>query len=205
MELVISDLSYGFKEPLCSDINIRCSQGTVCVFMGSNGLGKSTLFRTIAGILEPMKGRVECVKGGRDEPKIVFVGTARPMVEMLTVQDYLSFGNNDVVEEAEILLNRFSIRDCKNRMISELSDGQYKKIALIRQLLKHPDVLLLDEPSAHLDVENKSFLVSVLKELKQELVILLTTHDLDFAKKVGDEFFELKERKLTKITRSFKA
>lgn len=206
MKLTLRDLSIGYNRVLCSGINFSFELDKVHVFMGNNGLGKTTLFRTIAGLVPSLNGQQffedsssfqasEKISTGKIN--IVFLGTQRPAIDYLSVKDFLSFGFVSSSDQyCDELLNRFNLMAYKNSAVSVLSDGQFKKIALVRQLLKKPKVLLLDEPSAYLDIDNKDFLVNVLKELKKECILFVSTHDVDFAKKCGDKFYTLKDEKI---------
>lgn len=212
MKLTLKNLSIGHDRVLCSGINLSFYVGKVYVLIGDNGLGKTTLFRTIAGGLKSLNGEVVFEDGlsemkyGEESntigaSKIAFLGTERPAVDYLSVKDFLSFGFVSSSDKyCDELLTRFELKNFQNSAVSVLSDGQFKKLALIRQLLKRPKVLLLDEPSAYLDIGNKDFLINVLNELKKECVLVVSTHDIDFAKKCGDEFYELKNQKLEKTT-----
>jgi len=198
MQLILKQLTVGYKESLCADINVVLGVGKVHVLLGDNGLGKTTLFKTIAGVVKPLKGGVE-VKAEGDKG-VAFVGTDKPRVDFLSVKEYLSFGQEEVTAVAVIdKLKLFSMQDFISQDVSELSDGQFKKIALARQLLKRKAVLLLDEPSAYLDVKNKVFLAETLQDLKQDQVIFLSTHDVDFAKKCGDVFFRISGGVLSQV------
>ena len=84
--------------------------------------------------------------------------------------------------------------------MEELSDGQFRKLAIVRQLLKEPGVLLLDEPSAFLDTENKVFLAELFNRLKQQCIVILSTHDLHFASTCADEYLELKNNQISFVT-----
>jgi iron complex transport system ATP-binding protein len=198
MQLILSQLSIGYDECLCSDINIKLSAGKIHVLLGDNGLGKTTLFRTIAGVVKPLMGKVE-VEAVSCEG-VSFVSTEKPQIDFLSVKEYLSFGQNNV-NDKELLrvLNSFSMQNFIEYDLSELSDGQFKKIAIVRQLLKKKAVLLLDEPSAFLDVKNKNFLIEMLQSLKPDQVVFLSTHDLDFAKKCGDLFYEISNKALIQV------
>ncbi len=198
MEVVLSNLSIGFEIELISKVNVSFKSPSVHVIMGNNGLGKSTLFKTIAGILEPNSGTV-----GFFEDKFLvdctvgLVGTERPVVDLLPVRDYLTFGNaGEISREVHEYLEQFGLQESSSKNIEELSDGQFKKIAIIRQLLRGPKILLLDEPSAYLDLDNKAFLVKLLGKLSKEMLVVISTHDVDFAKNIGDVLHVLENKTL---------
>ncbi|MFT6716919.1 MAG: iron complex transport system ATP-binding protein [Saprospiraceae bacterium] len=199
MQLILDQLGIGYDKSLCDDINLTLEVGSVYVLLGDNGLGKTTLFKTIAGIINPLFGSIK-VQGGK-KSGVAFVGTDKPQIDFLSVKEYLSFGQEQVSNETLFnLLNRFSMQGFVYQDVNDLSDGQFKKIALIRQLLKKKAVLLLDEPSAYLDVKNKAFLSDMLKSLKHNQVIFLSTHDVDFAKKCGDVFYKILNNSIIEIS-----
>lgn len=202
MKLVLDDLSVGYDKVLLEGASMSLCAGEVHVLLGDNGLGKTTLFKTLAGAVDPMKGDF-FIEGSAPRSGVALVGTDKPQIDFLSVKEYLIFGQEHLKEtDLMPLLIQFSMVEFVTRDISHLSDGQFKKIALIRQLLKQQAVLLLDEPSAYLDVKNKTFLIDVLQELKHDHVVLLSTHDMDFAKKCGDQFFEISKGKILEVSPS---
>jgi len=195
MKLVLKDLNVGYQESLVSRLSISLSMGKVHILLGDNGLGKTTLLKTIAGILKPISGQVEVLSSERQG--VALVTTDKPQIDFLSVREYLSFGESQGSETiTNSLLEDFSATEFVNMDVSELSDGQFKKISLIRQLLKEKAVLLLDEPSAYLDIKNKDFLSKMLGELKKSQVVLLSTHDVDFARSCGDVFYKISDGEL---------
>lgn len=202
MEVILNDLDIGYEDALCCGIKLSLRLGKIYVLMGDNGLGKTTLFKTLSGIVQPLSGSVVVNQGS--SKSFAFVGTKRPEVEFLTVREYLTFGQQGLLAEQEIgkVLDLLSMGNFLDQELTQMSDGQFKKLALARQLLKRKKVLLLDEPSAYLDVKNKVILGDLLNSLKSTHLIFLSTHDVDFAKKYGDEFYELANKRIN--TYSFK-
>lgn len=198
MKLVLDQLAIGYETALCAGINLTLDIGLVHVLLGDNGLGKTTLFKTITGVLPALMGEVKIENDKR--AGVAFVGTDRPQVDFLSVEEYLSFGLEQVVQKDTLsLLKEFDAYDFYRFDVSELSDGQFKKIALVRQLLKQKAVLLLDEPSAYLDLKNKELLIDKLQGIKREQVVMLSTHDADFANKCGDRFYRISTGKLLQV------
>lgn len=195
MELLVKDLSIGYQQPLCKDISLTLKPGEIHLLLGNNGLGKTTFLKTLCGIVPPLKGEIIFPK-----TNTAFVGTARPQVEFLTVQEFWEFGIPSYEPNlAASLSKEFGIEELLSSPIQQLSDGQFKKVSLIRQLLKKPNLLLLDEPTAYLDLENKTFLGNFLTKNKDQYLVLLSTHDLHFAASFGTKFYQLSNQKLMEI------
>ena len=195
MELLIRNLSIGYDFSLCENINLALNVDEIHVLIGNNGEGKTTFLKTLCGIVPSLNGSIKL-----PNQHIGFVGTIRPDVEYLTVKEYWQFGikNPDYDLEQQLCLE-FKVSELYLSSIKKLSDGQFKKVSLIRQLLKKPSVLLLDEPTAYLDLDNKTFLGNFIQKNKNQFVVVLSTHDLDFAKKYGTNFLLLKDKKIQKV------
>lgn len=199
MELKVSELQIGYDKVLCTVDDLLFQPGKVYVLLGNNGLGKTTFFKTLAGLVPSLSGEVSLndrkVIAGK---AIAFVGTARPAIDYLTVRDYLSFGFASALDvKCQELLKEFQLLELIDKNVEELSDGQFRKLAVVRQLLKRPKVILLDEPSAFLDGENKRFLVKLFKSLKMSSIVILSTHDLHFAASCADQYLELKDKRIS--------
>ncbi len=178
--LAVENLQIGYKEGLLSTpISNKWNKEEVVVLLGDNGVGKSTLLKTLAGLHQPLKGFVEL-----ETQKIGWVDSSISKGVYLSVEDFLSFGVDSTLEEKQSWLKKFNLRIELDRFIDELSDGQFRKLCIIRQLLKKPEVLFLDEPTVYLDVSSKNILIDVIKTIKEDCLIFCSTHDLIFAEEI---------------------
>lgn len=178
--LKVKSLNIGYNSSLLPyELNGSWKKGDIVVLLGDNGVGKSTLLKTLAGLHPPISGEVNLTT-----TKIGWVDSSIIKGIYLSVSDFLNFG----IEACDVAIanwfTRFDLAVEQDRFIEELSDGQFRKLCIIRQILKVPKVLFLDEPTVYLDVKSKKQLVLIIKELQSECLIFCTTHDLMFAEEI---------------------
>ncbi len=205
--LWVEDLEVGYglgarRLPLFKELNFSLRQGQLVCLMGPNAIGKSTLLRTLAGLQKPLHGRV-CMPGQtvqQPEPeKIAIVLTDRITSSNLTCRDLVGFGRYPFMgwaasyrpEDSEIIdecLAKVGLSDLANKPLQELSDGQLQMVMIARALAQRTPVLLLDEPSAHLDLNNRLEIMKLLRSLAKDegKAILISTHELDLALQLAD-------------------
>jgi len=184
-----------------SGISVYALKGELVALIGGNGVGKSTLLRTIAGFQPSMGGDVlirgKQVNAYREKELALimsFVSTEIIRVPNLSVFDLVSLGryphtnwfgklldeDRAIVEEA---IKSVGLKGYENRMVNCISDGERQKAMIARTLAQNTDVIVLDEPTAFLDLSNKYEIVHILHELASEKgkTILFSTHDLTTA------------------------
>ena len=184
--LTVKSLHIGYEFPLNKEsINGTFGKGEVIVLLGDNGVGKSTFLKTLAGLIQPVAGQFAL-----DTDKIGWVDSSISKGVYLSVSDFLSFGIDASLEEKQEWLNRFDLAIPLTRFLDELSDGQFRKLCLIRQLLKKPDVLFLDEPTVYLDIKSKDKLIEVIKEIKANCMVFCSTHDMLFAEAIQTQIIK---------------
>ena len=183
------------------DISVYALKGELVALIGGNGVGKSTLLRTIAGF-QPSAGGEVLIRGKQvnayREKELAlmmsFVSTEIIRVPNLSVFDLVSLGrypytnwfgklvdeDRYIVEEA---IKSVGLQGYENRMVNYISDGERQKAMIARTLAQNTDVIVLDEPTAFLDLSNKYEIVHILHELASEKgkTILFSTHDLTTA------------------------
>lgn len=202
--LSLNNLTIGYSgvkgRVLFENLNVSIKAGELVCFMGANGSGKSTLLRTIAGLHEPLSGKVGA--SAIDPRKVSVVLTERIRGMNMCVRDLvaygrypyldwrLSFSENDhrIIDDA---LNKIHLHDLADRDINELSDGQMQMVMIARALAQETSLILLDEPTAHLDLNNRVEVMNVLRQLTRETNkgILLATHELDLALQTADRLW----------------
>ncbi len=187
-------------------IDLELSRGEFVCLLGPNGIGKSTLLRTIGKMQPPLAGSVEV--GGRDIYQLSnhalamllsVVLTDRLTVGRLTAYALIGLGRYPYTGWAAGLtaddhrIIQWAIRatrsdDLAARDISELSDGERQRVMIARALAQQPTVMLLDEPTAFLDLPTRVEITGLLKRLTREtgLAVLMSTHDLDLALRSAD-------------------
>lgn len=206
------DLSIGYSKKgsgdyvVLKDLNLSINKGEVVCILGSNGCGKSTLIRTLAGLQQALSGEtyIQDVKVDYRNPKSIakilsVVLTDKVDVGNLTVYDLAAmgrypytkwFGSSLDVDESRILdaLEKVHLKDFANKLITELSDGELQRAMIAKALVQDTPVILLDEPTAHLDLPNRMETMQLLRKLAKETgkAILLSSHDLELALQTAD-------------------
>jgi iron complex transport system ATP-binding protein len=184
-----------------SDISVYALKGELVAVIGGNGVGKSTLLKTIAGFQPPVAGEV-LIRGAKvstyhekDLALILsFVSTEIIRVPNLSVFDLVSLGryphtnwfgklddeDRSITEQA---IKSVGLHGFENRMVNCISDGERQKAMIARTLAQDTDVIILDEPTAFLDLSNRYEIVHILHQLAKEKgkTILFSTHDLTTA------------------------
>ena len=182
----IENLSAGYG----ADVIVRSFSLTVqeheCILLsGRNGSGKTTLMKTLAGVLKPLSGTLP-------EAEIIMVPTRIPKIKGFTVREFVALTSKDL-PAVERALKILQIEDLADTDISTLSDGQFQKACIATALTRRADLILLDEPTAFLDTENRIQVLQAIKEaaLKSGSSILFSSHDLYDARKVADREISL--------------
>ena len=180
---------------LFENLDLELRRGELVCFMGPNGCGKSTLIRTLAGLQEPIEGTLP----PKDEKTLAVVLTDRIHSQHMTVNELIVFGRYPYLgwdlklsETDHAIVNEcidvVHVRHLIEKKINELSDGQMQMVMIARALAQDTPVLLLDEPTAHLDLNNRLEIMNLLRKLarKKDKAILLATHELDLALQTSD-------------------
>ena len=216
--LLTSDLSVGYKvggnvaRTLQSNLNLQLRQGTFTALVGPNGVGKSTLLRTLCGLLQPIAGTVSL--NGTDlfslsiEKRAEYVSivvTNNVDTSRLTVREVVSIGryaysswvgmldekNKELVENA---LSMVKISHLADRRLSEMSDGERQRVWIARALAQDTPLILLDEPTSFLDYRNRIEIFAILKQLSQSgKSILISTHEIDLALRYADQMWVMSD------------
>lgn len=209
-------LSIGFSgrgreapKTVAAGIDISLKSGQVVCLLGPNGSGKSTLIRTLAGLHPPLNGEISLL----GEPmaqltnkdiskKISTVLTDQLTIGNLTVQELVSFGRSPYTgwfgsldkrdtQKVEWAIESTGIASFVNRDVLQLSDGERQKVMIARALAQDTPAMLLDEPTAHLDLPNRVSIIRLLRKLSHntQKAVLFSTHELDLALKAADHLW----------------
>jgi len=217
--LQLKDVSFAYDErPVLQDFNFDLKPGDLVGILGPNGSGKTTLLRLMAGSLKPARGRVELEGRPLSEfrPKerakkiamvpqefdIVFPFRSREVVLMGRWPHLrpLSWeGPNDLAVSRQAM----ELTDClqfSERLVTELSGGERERLLIARALTQEPQVLLLDEPTTHLDLQHQLKIHELFVKLNRErnLSMAVVLHDLNFAALACKQIILLKDGRMVK-------
>lgn len=215
-------LSIGYQTPrqpvncIAENLTLNLQAGELVCLMGPNGAGKSTLLRTLAGVQKPLAGEVlllnhniHTMRTAELAQMLSLVLTDRPQVGLLTGYELVALGRHPYTDwtgrlsdkDEEVVrwaVQAVNAQDIAPRQVSELSDGQRQKIMIARALAQEPALMILDEPTAFLDIPRRVEVMRLLKSITRQTgrTVLLATHDLDLALRTADRVWLLAEGKL---------
>lgn len=209
--LTTSSLSIGYHHSLASGLNLQLRPAELVCLIGPNGVGKSTLLRTLAGMEPPLAGTVWLEGENLHQlpplelaKRLAIVLTGRVESPLLTAQELVSLGRHPYTDwlgrltprDEQAIQRAMQLTDTlrfASRPLAQLSDGERQKVMVARALAQEPKVLLLDEPTAFLDLPRRVELLQLLRRLARETgtAILLSTHDLDLALRLADRLWLL--------------
>lgn len=206
------DLAIGYKSKTVAEhINFSCESGELCAIIGVNGVGKSTLLRTLGNLQPRLSGHIT-IKGENladySSLKLArllsMVLTEQPSSKNLTVQELIALGRQPYTNWIGTLskpdkafiqdsLTAFLLNDLRHNKCHELSDGQLQRVLIARAMAQDTPLILLDEPTTHLDLYHKVQILKLLQQLAhdKQKTILLTTHEIDLAIQLCDKILIL--------------
>ncbi|EGT3617586.1 amino acid ABC transporter ATP-binding protein [Clostridium perfringens] len=211
----VSNLYKNFgKNEVLKDISETIEKGEVVVIIGPSGSGKSTFLRCLNLLEEPTSGVIN-FEGEDITNKNVDINKIREKMGMVfqqfnlfphkTVMENLTIGptkikkvsSEDAIKKGSELLEKVGLLDKKDAYPDSLSGGQKQRIAIARALAMEPDVMLFDEPTSALDPEMVGEVLNVMKSLaKDGMTMIVVTHEMGFAKEVGDRILFMDEGKI---------
>jgi iron complex transport system ATP-binding protein len=196
------NLSVGYgRKPLMRNIELDLPAGSLTALLGINGIGKSTLIRTLAGLQPPVEGgvwldgrNVHALSATDRARSIAVVLTGRPPTGILDVETLVGLGRQPWTDRwgrstpkdraaVDDALERVGALHLRHRQVATCSDGECQKVLVARALAQATPVLLLDEPTAFLDLPNRAEIVRVLRSIAHggSKAVLFSTHDLQLA------------------------
>ncbi|HCZ34771.1 MAG TPA: ABC transporter ATP-binding protein [Cytophagales bacterium] len=199
--LQTTNLEVGYKKNnhnqiLFEPLSLTLNQGELVCFMGSNGIGKTTLIKTLAGIQAPITGTVT------RHYSTAIVLTDKISGSLMTVRDLVTYGryphlnwwlklNDEDHQQIENAIRKVHLESIAEKQLSQLSDGQMQMAMIAKALAQNANILLLDEPTAHLDLNNRVEIMNLLRTLARETgkTILVATHELDLALQTADKIW----------------
>lgn len=226
--LQINSVEIGHTTAILQIPSLQLEQGKLYGLIGRNGIGKSTFLQTLVGGVPLLSGEIlvqgnslELLRKKELAKKIALVRTSFPIIENLSVYAYLLlgrvpytnvFGTTDEQDAALVrsVIDLLQISHLEAKFTNQLSDGEKQLIAIAQVLVQQTNVVLLDEPTAFLDYENKWKILKILKKctLENQLCTIFSSHDLDITLEVADNLLlinpqtqEIKEVKTDEISK----
>jgi cobalamin transport system ATP-binding protein len=201
-------------EVIAKEISFNFSEGILISLVGANGIGKSTLLRTLSGMQRSIEGSVlihnkklQTYHSIELATLLSVVLTEAPASKNLSVLEFVSLGRQPHTnwmgklsatdkEKVVSALTQTDTVDLKHRHCFELSDGQMQRVAIARALAQDTSVILLDEPTTHLDLYHRANILKLLKKLTLETgkTILFSTHEIDLAIQLSDQMILMTEK-----------
>lgn len=203
-------IGYG-KNVVVEHIAFSLKLGTLCAIVGVNGIGKSTLLRTMGRFQPKLSGNIILNDKELDQyspldlsKKLSVVLTEQPASKNLTVLELIALGRQPYTnwlgtlspedeKHIQIALDAFLLNDLKHRKCHELSDGQLQRVLIARAMAQDTSIILLDEPTTHLDLYHKVQILKMLQQLAhdQQKTIVFTTHEIELAIQLCDNILIL--------------
>lgn len=226
--ITLSNLSVGYQQTrrtpiaVLAGLNATLCSGRLTCLVGANGIGKSTLLRTLAAFQPPIAGQIHYYSGEQAAPinlatlsqaplarLVSVVLTAKPSVENLSVEQVVALGRSPYTNiwgtlraedhrMVEWAMDVVGITDLRHRLVQTLSDGERQKMMIAKALAQDTPVILLDEPTAFLDYKSKVEVLGLLARLAHETnkMVLLSTHDLEQAVHTADALWVVAKQQL---------
>tara|TARA_R110002049_G_scaffold3795_3_gene27511 strand:+ start:44854 stop:45648 length:795 start_codon:yes stop_codon:yes gene_type:complete len=213
------DIGYASKKAktvVASNINIQLKKGELVGLIGANGIGKSTLLRTLTNVQNPLRGQIYI--NDKSISKYTDIDLAKVMGLVLTEpiasknlsvfelvalgrQPYTNWLGNLTENDLTIIneaLQHTNIENLKHKKCFELSDGQLQKTMITRALAQDTDLIILDEPTTHLDMYHKAYILKLLQKLAKETnkTILFSSHEIDLAIQLCDTLIVMTQDKV---------
>jgi iron complex transport system ATP-binding protein len=201
MQLTAQQLTigYGATRVVFGGINFTAVAGDMVALLGVNGIGKSTLLRTLCGLQQHISGSVTLGGNNLDNISaqerarlISIVLTERLMIDNILVHEFVALGRmpytnwlgkltDTDTEEVRKVIALMKIEKLQNKLFNELSDGEKQKVLIARALCQQTPVIILDEPTAFLDFRSKREILELLAGIARQLgkIIILSTHDVE--------------------------
>ena len=214
--IILENLSIGYtsknnRKVVAEGINATLMEGELTCLIGPNGIGKSTLLRTLSAFQPALSGNItidgkqlETLSDKEVSRLIGVVLTSKPDVQNITVTELVGLGRSpytgfwgtlnendrEIVDES---IAKTGISHLSERMIQTLSDGERQKVMIAKALAQQTPVIYLDEPTAFLDYPSKVDMLLLLRQLAHETgkTIFLSTHDLELALQLADRLWLL--------------
>ena len=209
--LELRNLSVGYDDSLISDINMKIGQGETIAILGPSGIGKTTLLRTIAGLIRPLEGEV--IHDFPNRSGIGYIPQRLGLIRHSSVRSNVAIGartrkpkwypalfplGSELNADIDSALAELSIEEFASNPVRILSGGQQRRVAIARALVQKPKLILADEFLGELDKENVDSIIQATKKLISETgsTLIMVEHDESRAYQIADRIWRIKEGKI---------
>lgn len=216
MFLEIKNTIIGYQKPLISEVNASLDFGDVCLLIGNNGVGKTTLIKSILHQISLLQGDIlinkKNIKNLSDKEiaeQIAVVFSKAQIPANYATEDLISLGKfihlpfyykleKDDLEDVNNIISQLKLEEYRNIPLQKLSDGNLQKAFIGRALAQNSPIIILDEPTTHLDEDNKINILKLLRDLAKNhnKIILFSSHDWRLAKEFADKIWYINDQKL---------
>jgi len=191
---------YGPTEILHS-VSLEITAPAIYVVLGPNGAGKTTLFRTVAGVVKPSRGSItldsaDLYSSSQVRREIGYLSHVNALPEEMTVWNSLKFYADIEQGSVERAVDALGLRDLVGKKLSDLSQGQKKRVSIAKLFLRERKLYLMDEPTSNLDPAVAKEVRDLLIGLSREKFVLYSSHNLYEAQEIGDYIVLIKEGKV---------
>ena len=216
MFLELNNTTIGYKTSLIKEATTALDLGEICLLIGNNGVGKTTLIKSILNQIELLSGEVlingketKSLSSKEMAEQIAVVFSKSQVPANYTLRDLISFGKyihypyyfelkESDQKEVEEIIESLNLTQYSDFQLTQLSDGNLQKAFIGRALAQNSPMIILDEPTTHLDEDNKIIILKLLRNLakKQNKLILFSSHDWRLAKEFADKMWLINNEKL---------
>lgn len=217
--LNVKGLTVGYENKqqqnrVAQDINFELKSGELVALIGANGIGKSTLIRTLTKNQPALDGSIEVNTTNLSELNIHDLAKVLSVVfsknqtsHNYTVQETIALARypytnwlgsltSEDLQQIQRAIDLLNLNDLKDKKCHELSDGQLQKVMIARALAQDTDIIILDEPTTHLDIYHKAYILKLLKQLAERTnkTILFSTHEINTALRLSDKLIVMHDK-----------
>ena len=216
MFLQIKNTTIGYQKPLISEVNASLDFGDVCLLIGNNGVGKTTLIKSILNQIPTLNGEIFINHNSHQKlsdreiaEQIAVVFSKSQIPTNYTTEDLISLGKfihlpyyyqleKEDLEDVKNIITQLKLEEYKKIQLQKLSDGNLQKAFIGRALAQNSPMIILDVPTTHLDEKNKIIILKLLRDLAKNFnkTILFSSHDWRLAKEFADKIWFINDEKL---------
>ena len=213
-QLILDNISAGYRgQPIISELSLAVKEGEMVAILGPSGEGKTTILKTIAGLLPPLEGHIQInglvVNSIAAEKRDVVLVFQKPLLfPFLNVRDNIGFGlrmqgirGKQAAMKIAEMVELTGLQGLERRKVHQLSGGQQQRVALARGLVLRPSILLLDEPLSNLDADLRQQMRELIQHIRKQtgVTTLFVTHDQGEALMLSDRIALLLQGRLRQL------